>query len=283
MGKIKVKAPCKINLTLKVFKPGKDGFHPIESIMCAVNLFDYIEIETFSSGLKEDFSNESEDFNRACSKIKISSNSDEIPLDSRNIAYKAAELFLKAVEIEDDINIYIEKNIPVCAGLAGGSTDGSAVIWGLNNIYGKPLSDDKINSMLMTLGSDLNFCYSGGAKMCKGRGEILEPVEFTEIPITIIKPLGLKISAKEAYSRFDESIKEGRVSNLKNDLEFALLPHYKELQYLNSLGFQMSGSGPSFFVKQAFLPVEIKEKLKGEYLIIENLKTIDIGPFLALD
>ena len=269
--KIKVKAPAKINLTLKVGSVRPDGFHPIESIMSAINLFDYIDIETSN---RSDISSEK---TPACSFVKISSNSNEIPNDSSNIAYKAAELFLKETKISDNINIYIEKNIPVCAGLAGGSTDASGVIWGLNELYNKPLDEIKINSMLQTLGSDLNFCLVGSTKLCKGRGEKLFNMEHKTIPITLIKPLNLKISAKEAYQRFDEATVSGMVSNLPNDLEFALLPHYSEIQYLHNLGLQMSGSGPTFFAKQAFLEPEIKEKLEGKYLIVENLKTFDGG------
>lgn len=269
-GKIKIKTPAKINLTLKVGKVRPDGFHPIESIMAAINLFDCINVEV-----------RARENAQACSKIQISSNSNEIPHDASNIAYKAANLFLKETKIQDDINIYIEKNIPVCAGLAGGSTNASGVLWGLNEFYKKPLSADKINSMLQTLGSDLNFCLVGGTKLCKGRGEKLFDVEHETIPITLIKPLNLKVSAKEAYKRFDETVANGKKSNLQNDLEFALLPHYREINYLHSLGFQMSGSGPTFFVKQAFLEPELKEKLACNYLILENLKTFNGGVFIV--
>ena len=99
--KIKVKAPAKINLTLKVGSVRPDGFHPIESIMSAINLFDYIDIETSN---RSDISSEK---TPACSFVKISSNSNEIPNDSSNIAYKAAELFLKETKISDNINIYL--------------------------------------------------------------------------------------------------------------------------------------------------------------------------------
>ncbi len=278
MLKIKVKAPAKINLTLKVGKTRPDGFHPIESVMTAIDLFDYIDIEVVQKDAAEHALKEEV---QACPKIKIDSNSNEIPHDASNIAYKAAELFLKtcpvlAAKIEY-INIYIEKNIPVCAGLAGGSTNASGVIWGLNELYNRPLDDNKINSCLETLGSDLNFCLVGGTKLCKGRGEKLCNMHHEAMPITLIKPLNLKISAKEAYQKFDEAMAQGLASNLPNDLEFALLAHYKELQYLHSLGFQMSGSGPTFFAKQAFLESETKEKLKNDYLIIENLKTFKYG------
>ena len=132
--------------------------------------------------------------------------------------------------------------------------------------------------VLQELGSDLNFCYEGGQKLCKGRGEILELLEFEEIPITLIKPKNLKISAKEAYQKFDEMT---NASNFPNDLEAALLPYYKEIQHLNNLGFQMSGSGPTFFARIQFLEPALKEELKDDYQIIENLKTIEYGAIEA--
>lgn len=271
MPKIKIAAPAKINLTLKVGKKRDDGFHPIESTMAAINLFDYIDIETY--GLNNI---------AACPKIEITSNSSEIPLDNSNIAHKACELFFKTLlqtkKVEfllpEKIYINIEKNIPVCAGLAGGSTDASAVLFGLNKIY-KVFSEKEINMLCAQLGSDLNFCIYGGMKLCKGRGEILEDIEFREIPITLIKPLNLKISAKEAYQRFDEL--GDKVSNLPNDLEFALLPYYEELRYLHGFNFQMSGSGPTFFAQNAYVEPNAAKKLKNDYLIIENLKTIKNG------
>ncbi len=291
---IKIKAPAKINLTLKVQKKRPDGFHPIESIMAAINLYDYIDVEVIPHNLVEGnlakaavndksismlFKDFSHDFGESDFVIKISSNSSEIPCDSSNIAYKATSLFLQNLPLNQKfsgmINIHIEKNIPVCAGLAGGSTDACGVIYALNKIFGMPYTSVQINTILSKLGSDLNFCMKGGIKLCKGRGEILFDREFEHMPITLIKPLNLKISAKEAYQRFDDL--GDKISNFNNDLEFALLPYYEELRFLNSLGFQMSGSGPVFFAKKKFLGADIKQKLQKGYLIIENLDTINSG------
>ncbi len=273
MKKIKVKTPAKINLTLKAGVKRPDGFHSIESVMAAINLFDYIDINV-SCG--HDFSGKKS----GMTKINISSNSNEIPHDSSNIAYKAAELFLENCPNihADEVRIYIEKNIPVCAGLAGGSTNASGVIFGLNKIFGEPLCFEKIDILLQKLGSDLNFCLQGGRKLCKGRGEILEPLEFFDTPVTLIKPKNLKISAREAYQRFDEM---QSISDLPNDLEAALLPHYSEIKFLHDAGFQMSGSGPTFFVLKPFIEPSLKEHLKENYLIIENLKTIEYGVIQA--
>lgn len=254
---IKIKCPAKINLDLKVFPLDKSGFHPIKSIMQAISLFDFLTIKV-STG----------------NEIKLSGNSKEIPYDEKNICYKAAKTFLETVKKEYFIDIYIEKNIPVCAGLAGGSTDAAGVLFGLNKLFNNPLSDIEIHSLASQLGSDLNFCLSGGKALCEGRGEKLTKLDFEEFPITLIKPKNLQISASSAYKAFD-NLKEK--SSMPNDLEFALLDKYEELKYLHSLGLQMSGSGPTYFTKKE----NIDFKLNDDYLIITNLKAYDQGVSIA--
>mgnify|MGYP001623704335 FL=1 len=253
MKNIKVKTPAKINLTLKVGKRRPDGFHPIESIMQAISLYDYLEIS-------------------ACEgrgEIKLDGTSKEIPYDSANIAYKAARKYMEISGMEFDVNIYIEKNIPVCAGLAGGSTNAAGVLFALNKLYGL-LNDNEIFNICKTLGSDLNFCMKGSKQLCRGKGDEMTPLDFDEFALTLVKPKKLKISTKEAYSLFDDLQGE---SNMPNDLEFALLPHYGELRKLHALGFQMSGSGPTYFVKKALLDMDLGEG----YTIIENLHAINHG------
>lgn len=254
MKKIDLMAPAKINLTLKVGKKQPDGFHPIESIMQTISLFDYVSIEA-----KE-----------GQGKIQISGTSDEIPYDERNIAHKAAVAFLNETKLLLDINIYIEKNIPVCAGLAGGSTDAAAVIYGLNKLNDNVLSDKQVQKICGMLGSDLNFCLIGGRCMCRGKGDDIEKLEFEPFSLTLVKPKNLKISAKEAYTRFDETKEK---SDMPNDLEHALLPYYSQLKYLNAMGLQMSGSGPTYFSLE-----KLKHEIsKEDYLIIENLHAIEHG------
>ena len=258
--KIKVKCPAKINLTLKVFKKDEiTGFHPIESIMQSVSLFDYLTVENNDSGL-----------------IKLSGNSDEISYDENNLVYKAIKLYFETAKIKNGgLNIYIEKNIPVAAGLAGGSTDAAGMIFALQHIYNNILSDNEIYNICKKLGSDINFCYKGGSKKATGKGDELEDVLFKKFNLSIIKPKGLKISTKDAYFEFD-NLKEK--SNMPNDLEFALLFKHDELQKLHALGFQMSGSGPSFFVKKKYIDDNIK---RDEYEIFENLVSINYGVSLV--
>ena len=127
---IKVKCPAKINLDLKVFPINSDGFHPIRSIMQTINLFDYLTI-SLSKG----------------NKISLSGNSIEIPYNEKNICYKAVKLFLQTIKKEYEVNIYIEKNIPVCAGLAGGSTDAAGVLFGLNKLLDLPFDDKALHNL----------------------------------------------------------------------------------------------------------------------------------------
>lgn len=254
MKKIKIQCPAKINLNLKVFK--KDdltGFHPIKSIMQAINLFDYIAIQ-ISDG----------------DEIIQKGNSKEIPYNESNICYKATKLFLETINKKAKIEIEIEKNIPVCAGLAGGSTDAAGVLYGLNELFSRPLNKEQIHILASKLGSDLNFCLEGGAKLCTNKGEKLENIEFSEFNITLVKPKNLQISTKDAYLAFDNLT---TTSNMENDLEYALINKYSELKYLNSLKGQMSGSGPTYFFKTPKLDFDLDEN----YLVIENLKTINYG------
>lgn len=257
-NRIKIKCPAKINLTLKVGKVRPDGFHPIESIMQTISLYDYLTIEKSAHG------------------IELSGNSSEIPYDEGNLVYKAIKLFYEATGISQGAKVYIEKNIPVCAGLAGGSTDAAGVLYGLNKLNTLPLEQKELLTLCEQLGSDLNFCLLGGTQLAKGRGEILEKLPDAHFELSLIRPKNLHISAREAYSRFDELASE---SNLANDLEFALLPHYKELKTLHALGLQMSGSGPSYFIKNSSLP----PLPQGDFEIFEGLKTVRHGVIESTD
>lgn len=257
-NKIKIQCPAKINLTLKVTGRRADGFHNIESIMQTISLYDYLTITTTPANT---------------TKILLSGTSEEIPYNEKNLVYKAAKLFLNTVNPTDcEINIYIEKNIPVAAGLAGGSTDAAGTLYGLNKIFDEPLDKKELHELCAKLGSDLNFCLEGGKQMTKGRGEILESMPFEEFSLSLIKPKNLGISAKEAYTKFAEKEKVGR-ENFVNDLEWAVIEDYTELQeikkrYPKSI---MSGSGSTYYILgKEFQPQE-------GFWVMNNLKSIPTG------
>ena len=279
MKTIKIKTPAKINLTLEVLNKRPDGFHNIQSIMQNINLYDYL---TFELEEKEGIT------------INLSGNTDEIPYDERNLVYKCALKFFEKLEIKNaHLNVFIEKNIPVSAGLAGGSTNGAGTFYALNKLYNNILNQNELEELCAQMGSDLNFCLTGGCKLCTSRGEITEKLPFYEQNVSLIKPKNLGISAKEAYTKFSmlkdktnpnntdklkNLLEKGKFdkSLIYNSLEKALLNDYKELKEIktNVKNSLMSGSGSTFFV--------LNDKLEGdfdtnEYKIIEGLKTIPQG------
>lgn len=277
MQKISVKCPAKINLTLEILDKRPDGFHNIQSIMQTIDLFDILTINV-------EINNKFE--------IKLSGTSDEIPYDERNLVYKAILLFIERVNLSPyKIFVYIEKNIPIAAGLAGGSTDAAGTLWGLNELFNNPLSKKELHELCTKLGSDLNFCLEGGCQFATGRGEILKRVgvNVQEFSLSLIKPKNLGISAKEAYTKFSKlkekpnlNITQKFIQNsgkniqdfLHNDLEIALLKDYKELQkikeeYPNAI---MSGSGSTFFVLK-----ENIEQIGPDFWVKTGLKSILYG------
>ena len=255
MRKIKVQTPAKINLTLEVLDKRPDGFHNIQSIMHTVSLCDFL---TICAEEKKSCENE----------IILTGTSPEIPYDERNIVYKATKLYLEKTGIKNKtISINIEKNIPVSAGLAGGSTNASGAVLGLNELLGGKLEFGELHKIAAVLGSDLNFCLEGGCACCTGRGEIIEKLPAADFKLSILKPKNFGISAKEAYQRFaamNDKSNPDNTSKMKallkqnkfdknliyNSLEKAVLPYYAVLKDIKNKyqGSMMSGSGPACFL-----------------------------------
>lgn len=277
MKNIKLKCPAKINLTLEVLNKRDDGFHNIKSIMQMISLYDYLDITVEESEKNEIF---------------LGGNSTEIPYDSKNLVYKAAELFLNRTGKTAKVEIEIEKNIPVSAGLAGGSTDGAGTLYGLNELFGRPVSKYELHNLCAQLGSDLNVCLEGGTLLATSRGECIEKVKTIQMPVTLIKPKNLGISAGEAYAKYakkeikpqnhmtekmllalenDEDIKP----YLYNDLEYAVFNDYKELQLIKSKlpNSIMSGSGSTYFVLEDIKDFDLPE----DYQIISGLEFVPYG------
>lgn len=272
---MKIKCPAKINLTLEIVNKREDGFHNIKSIMQLISLYDILDIQT-----------ESGEF-----EILLSGNSDEIPYNEKNLVYKAADLFYKKTGITGiKTKIYIEKNIPIAAGLAGGSTDAAGTIWGLNKLFSNPLSKEELHELCAQLGSDLNVCLEGGCILATSRGEKIKKLESASYPVTLIKPKNLGISAKEAYTKYAakenkpkynmtekmlEALenKEDIRNLLYNDLEYAVFDDYKELQEIKTQipDAIMSGSGSTYFILK-----DIEPNLEN-YQIIRGLEFINTG------
>jgi len=180
-----IEGRCKINLALNVGERLSNGYHKVKMIMQEVSLCDKIWLNFGKSG------------------VSLSCSSSSIPNDSSNIAYKAAELFIKKTHC-DGVEIYIEKNIPSQAGLGGGSADAAAVLKGMNEYYGYPLTEDELLKMGLSLGADVPFCIKGGTALSEGIGEILTPINsLIKTNILIVKP-DAGMSTPFAYKRLDE-------------------------------------------------------------------------------
>ncbi|MGE5390651.1 MAG: 4-(cytidine 5'-diphospho)-2-C-methyl-D-erythritol kinase [Deltaproteobacteria bacterium] len=194
-----VEAPAKINLTLDILGKRADGYHELETVMHQISLADRVHLFPHRQG------------------IILDTNSSEIPHDQNNLAYRAAELALGKYGDREGIGIFIEKNIPVGAGLAGGSTDAAAVLLGLDHLMGWHLSEGSLLDMAAALGSDVPFCMlgmpllkrsdnryavTGATALARGRGEIMSPLPAKVIHnIVLVKP-AFQMSTAEVYRDF---------------------------------------------------------------------------------
>ena len=181
---MKKKAYAKINLVLDVAGKRSDGYHNVDMIMQTIGLCDILYVE------------------KAFGSIEISGTG-TIPYDKTNLAYRAAKLFFDVTGKKGGAKIYIEKNIPVCAGMAGGSSDAAAVLTALNSIYGKPLGTKRLMRISSVLGADVPYCIKGGTARAQGIGEIITPIQsLKKINVVVIKP-PINISTPWAYSSLD--------------------------------------------------------------------------------
>lgn len=254
---VQEKAYAKINLFLDVTGKRKDGFHDILSVMHSVGLADEVEV----TATRADYS---------CITLQMENSS--LPNDERNIAYLAAEAFLAKTGLEATVHIKIEKHIPDCAGLGGGSSDAAAVLRAMNTALGKPLTAAALCELGATLGSDVPFCIVGGTRLCKGRGEILESYPMEPLTVVLCTPHAERVSTPEAYRLLDEAFDDYRKENvllhealfgfftedpvlgMYNVFEGVLLPQLPEADEIRAyflahgaLGAMMSGSGSTVF------------------------------------
>ena len=188
MDTIYEKAYAKLNISLDVSKPREDGYHDMVMVMQTVTLCDDITIRLLESG-----------------PVTASSNLRYIPGDDRNLAVKAAKLYLKKTGREQlGAKIHIQKRIPVGAGMAGGSSDAAAVLRGLNTAFGNELSRNDLMILAGATGSDVAFCLLGGTALAEGRGEILTPLRpFPACFFVICKP-EYSVSTPELFQALDK-------------------------------------------------------------------------------
>ena len=189
MTAVKEKAYAKINLFLDVLSKREDGFHDIRTVMHTVSLCD--DVTVFYTP-------------RDKTSIRISVDGNRyLPQDSRNLAYRAAELYLKKTAITASVEIKLIKRIPVAAGLAGGSADAAAVLRALNRINHKRLTDKALSELAGELGSDIPYCLFGKSALCEGRGENITRLPNAFLGHFVVAVGNEHVSTPKAYGALD--------------------------------------------------------------------------------
>jgi 4-diphosphocytidyl-2-C-methyl-D-erythritol kinase len=244
MRRVKQFAPAKINLYLHILGRRPDGFHELETLMAPISLGDTLELDLIP-GDTIDFT---------CSDPALADAQD-------NLATRAAQLFLEEFQIGKGVRLHLEKSVPVGAGLGGGSSDGAAVLLALRDLTGVDCPDSRLAELAARLGSDMPFFIYRSAAVCRGRGEIVEPVQLKEKYGGLLVHPGFGVSTPWSYKTYAQNPQPGEPGRafadmtLRNDLEppafgkYPWLPAVKKwfLGQPGVLDSLMSGSGSSVF------------------------------------
>lgn len=272
MDQIVLLARAKINWTLDVIGKRADGYHRVDMLMQSINLYDRITIQ------------------KAVQATTLTSDSQVIPMDQGNLAWKAVDVIKKHFKRKGHVAIFLEKRIPVAAGLAGGSTDAAAVLVGLNHIWELGANLETLMQVGVKLGADVPFCLLGGTARAEGIGECLTPFTVPSVfHLVLIKPYG-GVSTQEVYQSLcldtishhprQEKALEGLLhgnptclaEGLGNVLEQVTLGIKPEigrikafLMETGALCSMMSGSGPTVY--GLFLT---RERARKSYLVMKR-------------
>ncbi len=255
MKEISVKALAKINLGLDVVRRREDGYHEVRMIMQTIHLFDRLEIKKTSSG-----------------GITMTTNLSFLPTNENNLVYQAAKLLKDEFGIRDGIDIRLHKHIPVSAGMAGGSTDAAAVLYGMNRMFQLGLKRDELMRRGVKIGADVPYCIMRGTALAEGIGEKLTALPpMVKCPVLIAKP-PISVSTKFVYEhlkldettvhpdidRLVEDIRQKDLAKIAADmgnvLETVTIPNYPVIAEIKehmlrhgAVNAMMSGSGPTVF------------------------------------
>jgi 4-diphosphocytidyl-2-C-methyl-D-erythritol kinase len=251
---MKLRAYAKINLGLDVTGTRENGYHEVRMIMQTVDLYDEIFLEK-SDGRE----------------IICENSREDLPEDDGNLAVRAASLLIKQFDIPSGVKIRLKKNIPVAAGMAGGSSDAAAVLAGMNGLFGLNLSDEELARTAVRIGADVPYCLFGGTALAEGIGEILTPLpDLPDCPLVVAKP-SVSISTKYVYQNLaSEGMKHPDIDGMKNAVRRGDMPAVTErlgnvlesvsisafpvirevkdtMMEQGAKGALMSGSGPTVF------------------------------------
>ena len=284
MNQMRLKALAKINLGLDVLRRKEDGYHEVKMIMQTINLHDQIHMKKIEE-----------------EEIRVRTNLYYLPTNENNLVYKAAKMLKDEFNLPGGISINLKKVIPVAAGMAGGSSDAAAVLFGMNKMYGLKLSMQELKDRGVKLGADVPYCIMRGTALAEGIGEKLTKLPaMPKCHILIAKP-PINVSTKFVYENLHandlkpedhppvdiqlEALKEGNleklVANMGNVLERVTVPAYPVIDEIKQLmvdagamGAMMSGSGPTVFgifesyakAKEAYEKIEQSGLSKQIYL-----------------
>lgn len=252
---ISLKGYAKINLGLDILRKREDGYHEVKMIMQTVELYDTL---TFSM--------------TAVDEIVITSNAEGLSVGEDNIIYKACRLMRDTYGISSGVHVNLDKQIPVAAGMAGGSTDAAVTLVALNRMYGLQLTEEELMELGVKLGADVPYCIMQGTALSEGIGEILTPLDpMPDCFIVIAKPTigvstkwvyqNLKASELQCHPDIDgmaaalrEGSLQGITDRMGNVLETVTVPAHPEIAEIKrymmecgALNSLMSGSGPTVF------------------------------------
>lgn len=255
MKDISVKALAKINLGLDVVRKREDGYHEVRMVMQTIHLYDRLEIAKNNSG-----------------KITMQTNLSFLPTNENNLVYKAAKLLVDEFGIKDGIHVDLKKHIPVAAGMAGGSTDAAAVLYGVNRMFDLGLTKKELMERGVKIGADVPYCIMRGTALAEGIGEELTQLSpMVKCPVLIAKPQisvstkfvyeNLKLNEQMVHPDIDKLVSDIQKKNLKaiaadmgNVLETVTIPEYPVIAQIKehmmehgALNSMMSGSGPTVF------------------------------------
>ena len=253
--KIELQAYGKVNLGLDVLRRRPDGYHEVKMIMQTVKLHDTLTFETVDEDV-----------------IVLSTNADELPVNEDNLVYKACRMLKQEYQITRGIRVFLQKELPVAAGMAGGSTDAAAVLYGMNSMFELGLSKGELMQRGVKIGADVPYCIMRGTALAEGIGEKLTALPpMVKCPVLIAKPQ-ISVSTKFVYEnlKLNEGIVHPDIDTLVSDieakdlpkiaadmgniLETVTIPNYPVIAQIKdlmkeqgALNAMMSGSGPTVF------------------------------------
>jgi 4-diphosphocytidyl-2-C-methyl-D-erythritol kinase len=281
---VKIRAPAKVNLGLRVVGKRSDGYHLLDTIMVAVTLFDEVTIKKRKAG------------NTAGAQLRVTCDHPQVPVGEKNLAYQAASLLLREAGVAEPVDIHIRKRIPVGAGLGGGSTDAAATLVGLNRLFNLRSSTSRLEKLASRLGADVPFFIRARPARARGIGDRLTPLK--NVPpwwIVILYP-GFAISTAWAYGNLRPNLTKSQPDTrlytlltgapkfadlLGNDLETVTVKRHRRIKHMKdslietgALGAAMTGSGSAVFGVFGS-----REKANKAYQTLR--KSNDIQAFLA--